>query len=109
MMDGSGTSARIRGKDLPLIPGARRFYEAGQVPGGTRRNLEFFGPRARFGPGLGDADRLMVADAQTNGGLVIALPADRAPAFEQALARRGVPVHRIGEVLAGEKGIVEFV
>jgi selenide, water dikinase len=108
MMDGSGAAARIRVRDLPLIPGARRFYDAGQVPGGTRRNLDFFGERARFAPGLGEADRLLVADAQTNGGLLIAVGSDRSAALEDALVRRGVPVHRIGEVVAGEKGLVEF-
>jgi selenium donor protein len=109
MMEGSGTSARVRAGDLPVIPGARRFYEAGQVPGGTKRNLEFYGARARFGAGLGDAERFLAADAQTNGGLLIAIPPERAAALEAALGRRGVPAHRIGEVLAGEKGLVEFV
>jgi selenium donor protein len=108
MMEGSGTAARVRVADLPLIPGVRRFYESGQVPGGTKRNLEFYGPNARFGAGLGDAERLLVSDAQTNGGLLIAIPAARAAALERALASRRVPAYRIGEVLAGEKGVVEF-
>jgi selenide,water dikinase len=108
MMEGSGTSARVRVADLPVIPGARRFYDAGQVPGGTRRNLDFFGKRARFGPGLGDGDRLLVADAQTNGGLLIAVDEKSASTLERALAARAVPVHRIGEVRGGEAGIVEF-
>jgi selenide,water dikinase len=108
MMEGSATSARVRVKDLPVIPGARRFYEAGQVPGGTKRNLEYYGPHARFAPGLTDADKLLVADAQTNGGLLIAVPVDRVHVLEHALGRQGVPVHRIGEVLGGEEGLVEF-
>jgi selenide,water dikinase len=108
MMQGAGVKARVRIADLPVIGGARRFYESGQVPGGTKRNLEFFGPRVRFANGLTDADQLLVADAQTNGGLLISVPHDRAQALEHALRRQGVPVHRIGDVLAGDPGVVEF-
>jgi selenide,water dikinase len=108
MMAGSAMAARVRVKDLPLIPGARRFYDAGQVPGGTRRNLEYFGAHAKFAPGLADADRLLVADAQTNGGLLIAISAANAQDFERAAARRGVTPHEIGEVVAGDPGTVEF-
>ena len=108
MMEGAGTKARVRVKDLPVITGARRFYESGQVPGGTKRNLEFYGKHARFANGLTDADQLLVADAQTNGGLLIVVPVDRAQTLEHALRRQSVPVHRIGEVLAGDPGIVEF-
>jgi selenium donor protein len=109
MMEGSGTAARIRVADLPVLEGARRFYDSGQVPGGTKRNLEHYGRRAVFGPGLGEPARLLVADAQTNGGLLIAIPPERAAALQRALAHRNVPAHAIGEVVAGEKGLVEFV
>jgi selenium donor protein len=105
----SGLAAEVRCAALPVIEGARRFYEAGKVPGGTRRNLEFYGAHASFGPGLGDADRLLVADAQTSGGLLIAASPDRAPALERALASRSVPVHRIGTLVQGQAGTLRFL
>jgi selenide,water dikinase len=108
MMAASGTEARIRVQDVPIIAGVRRFYEAGQVPAGTKRNLEFYAPFARFEDSATDADRFVLADAQTSGGLLVSLEATRAPIFERALRTRDVPVHKIGEVVAGEAGVVRY-
>lgn len=108
MMAASGTEATIDVAALPLIDGARRFYEQGKVPGGTKRNLAHFGPHARFDAALGDAEKFLVADAQTSGGLLVAIEERNAAAFEAALRSRALPVHRIGTVVSGEPGVVRF-
>jgi selenide,water dikinase len=67
------------------------------VPGGTRTNLELAAGYAEFAPGLGEVDRLLVCDAQTSGGLLAALPADRATTL---------PWPVIGRLTAGPAGTV---
>ncbi len=67
----SGVSAVLDHSAVPLIDGARDAARAGYVPGGTRRNLDWVVPHADFGD-LAEEDLLLLADAQTSGGLLIA-------------------------------------
>lgn len=67
----SGLSAVLDHGAVPLIEGARDAARAGYVPGGTRRNLEWVMPHADFGD-VAEEDLLLLADAQTSGGLLIA-------------------------------------
>jgi selenide, water dikinase len=67
----SGVSAVIEISAVPLIEGAREAVRAGYVPGGTRRNLDWVMPHADFGD-VAEEDLLLLADAQTSGGLLIA-------------------------------------
>jgi selenide,water dikinase len=69
----------------------------GFVPGGSRTNLELAAAYAEFDPGIGDMDRLLVCDAQTSGGLLAALPAQRA---------EGLPWPVVGRVVEGPAGTV---
>ncbi|HYC76378.1 MAG TPA: selenide, water dikinase SelD [Planctomycetota bacterium] len=108
MMAASESEARVALDRLPVMAAARRLAQAGQVPGGTRRNLEYFGVSAEFGTAATEADRLIAADAQTSGGLLIAVAPDRSAALEDAFASRGVPARRIGDVVEGRPGFVRF-
>ena len=76
--DGAGLRAEIDFGAVELLPGVRRLIEAGHVPGGTRTNLELAAAYAEFGSGLDGAERLLACDAQTSGGLLVALPPERA-------------------------------
>ncbi len=109
IMAASGTEAHVRLSELPIMPAARRLYEQGAVPGGTKRNLEYYGGSLKSDLPLTDADKFAIADAQTSGGLLVSIPSARAAAFEAALRVRGVPVHRIGDVYCGEPGVVRVV
>jgi selenide, water dikinase len=75
---GAGLRAEIDWDAVALLPGVRELAEAGHVPGGTRTNLELASAYAEFGPGMGELDRLLACDAQTSGGLLVAVPPDRA-------------------------------
>ncbi|MHB1929759.1 MAG: selenide, water dikinase SelD [Acidimicrobiales bacterium] len=68
----SGVTAIVDAGAVPLLDGARASAEAGYIPGGTRRNLEWVLPHTRFAGRLGEVDRLLLADAQTSGGLLVA-------------------------------------
>ena len=67
----SGLSAVLDHAAVPLIDGAREAVRDGYVPGGTRRNLDWVAPHADFGS-VGEEDLLLLADAQTSGGLLLA-------------------------------------
>jgi selenide, water dikinase len=67
----SGVTAVLDHRAVPLIDGARDAVRAGYVPGGSRRNLDWAGPHTDAGD-LTEEDILLLADAQTSGGLLIA-------------------------------------
>jgi selenide,water dikinase len=103
MLLASGCGAAVRADDVPLIDGVRGLAHDGVVPGGTRRNHEFVDAATDWA-GLDREGQLVLADAQTSGGLLIATP-DPA-ALEAALAERGVLVAPIGEVVAEAAGSI---
>jgi len=95
--EGAGLRAEIDLAAVELLPGVRELIAEGQVPGGTRTNLELAGAYAEFGAGLDEAGRLLACDAQTSGGLLVALPPERAAAL---------PWPAIGRLAAGPAGTV---
>ncbi|HYZ94112.1 MAG TPA: selenide, water dikinase SelD [Actinomycetota bacterium] len=77
MLAASGAAAAIDAARVPLLPGAPALAESGSVPGGTKRNLAAVDAHVTW-DGSTELTRLMLADAQTSGGLLAACPADRA-------------------------------
>ena len=71
MLRSSGVGARLDVAAVPLLEGARDAVRSGFVSGGTRRNLEWVRPLLDVGPGVSDDDLLLLADAQTSGGLLV--------------------------------------
>ncbi len=106
----SGVAARIRVGPIPFLPEAHTLARQGAIAGGTARNFEFLQDKVAYDEGIDEATRLLLADAQTSGGLLIAVPPDRAAALDAALQRRGVsPVAHIGELTAGPAGRITVV
>jgi selenide,water dikinase len=102
---GSGLAARLEASAVPLLPFARRLAEQGLVPGGTRRNADYVTPHVDWDAGLGEAERLLLCDAQTSGGLLLAVPPGSEEALLADLERRGTPAAAsLGEVVEGESG-----
>jgi selenide, water dikinase len=100
----SGVGARLAFDDLPFFRGVRPMAERDAIPGGTRRNLEA-ASGTRWDPGITAVERLMAADAQTSGGLLLAVPADRVAAVVSALRSEGTLAQAvIGEVTAEPAG-----
>ena len=100
----SGVSARVNLGHVPVIPGAWELLEAGNVSGGTLRNLDSLEDLVRWHPDITNDAKLLLADAQTSGGLLVSLPQERLPAFIQELESRHVPSAVIGEIIpTGER------
>jgi len=87
----SGVTAVIDHRAVPLIDGARAAVRAGYVPGGTRRNLDWVAPHADLGA-VGEEDLLLLADAQTSGGLLIAGEVPGAPVIGELRPQDGPAV-----------------
>ena len=82
----SGVTAVIDSTAVPYISGAREALEAGYVSGGTRRNLKWVAPHADLAA-VGEEDALLLADAQTSGGLLIAGEIPGAPVIGELVPR----------------------
>jgi selenide,water dikinase len=106
MLAASGVAAIVEHRAVPLIDGARELAEAGVVPGGTRRNLVAAERFTEFGD-LDTADQLILADAQTNGGLLIAVAASKTLELVEALTTEGTRAAAIvGEVVEDRPGTI---
>jgi selenide,water dikinase len=83
----SGVTAIIDHAAVPLIEGTRAAAAAGPLPGGSRRNLDWVRPHTDTG-GLAEEDLLLLADAQTSGGLLVAGELPGAPVIGELVPRR---------------------
>ncbi len=92
MMVASGCSATVFANDVPVLPGVRELIAAGEVPGGTERNLEALEGSVVWETDLSTEERVLLADAQTSGGLLIAIPPEDENALREALTAAGTPV-----------------
>jgi selenide,water dikinase len=105
----SGLSARVEAASVPLLEGAETLADAGEVPGGTRSNERFLASRVRWPADLAAARQTLLCDAQTSGGLLIAVPSDQLNSLLEALAGRRVPGFVIGELAEGDAGVILVV
>jgi selenide, water dikinase len=102
MLTASGVAAELDATAVPLLdPRIVDLARRDVIPGGTKRNLAHVRPHTDFAD-LPEPERAVLADAQTSGGLLIAI-ADPYP-LEAALRDRRVPFARIGTVVGGEPG-----
>jgi selenide,water dikinase len=102
----SGLAATIRAGAVPLLPGILELAGQGIVPGGTLSNLEWLGGRVVMDPSLSEPIRLALGDAQTSGGLLIAIDPAVESALLEGLRWRGVLGTVIGELGAGTAGTI---
>jgi selenide,water dikinase len=110
LLAASGRGAELRAAAVPLLPGARAAAERGAIPGGTKRNAEDVADAVQFAASVDAPTRLLLADAQTSGGLLIAVAPERLDALVAALVReRALAAAVIGRVVAGPPGRITVV
>jgi len=108
MVAASGVAAEIDAAAVPLLPGAADLAERGAIPGGTQRNRDALAGQVTFAPAVGEATRVLLCDAQTSGGLLLAVPAERTLDLIAALKKEGTPAAaRIGRVTPGPAGTIQ--
>lgn len=105
-MLGTELSARLSFRDVPVLPGARELLERGVFPGGSRRNLEVTRERVRLEAVVEERESWILYDAQTSGGLLVAVAPEKTKALIDLLRRAGVVASAIGSVRRGD-GTIE--
>ncbi len=108
MANGSGTRMVVRFEDLPIYPHAARMYDKGETTGSNKANEDMVNTHAlEIQRSLSQADRGLVYDPQTSGGLIFSLKASDAAILVKRLRDNGVPdASIIGEVTDNRPGIV---
>jgi selenium donor protein len=106
MCEGAQLGAEIRVRDVPVLAGAREALARGYRPEGTMRNLRTFRDRVRLS--ATESDLTLMCDAQTSGGLLVAISSERAPALDEKLAESGLFYAKVGRMTA-DAGCITLV
>ncbi len=107
MLAASRLAAEIDAAVVPLFPNAVALVARGAISGGTQRNREWLSPEVKFAAGVPEPIRVLLFDAQTSGGLLIAVDPDRVGALLAALEREGTPAAvKIGRLARGVAGAI---
>jgi len=106
----SGVDAEVVWDDIPVFPGVLQYVADGILPGAIERNKESCGERVVAGVGISPEMLDMCFDAQTSGGLLIAIDARDADRFLQALHEAGVSAAgAIGRITGKGEGKVRVI
>lgn len=108
MAEGSGVALRLEAGRVPVLDGVVELAAADVVPGGSKANLAWVQPQLRLDPGAA-RPAIVLADAQTNGGLLAAVAPGAVAGLLAALAAAGVAAAEIGEVRPGDPPRLEVV
>lgn len=100
MSQASEVSAEIFANSVPTIDEAWEFVRKGKIPAATHTNLKYVNDHIRYENGVSREMSLMLADPQTAGGLLIAVPADRTEKLVSRLKELKTPAaSRIGRIM----------
>jgi selenide, water dikinase len=102
MLEASGVGAVVRRSEVLVWERAVPLASDGIYPGGLKNNREYLGDKVTS-DGVGQDELLPLYDPQTSGGLLIALPEERAPALVRALEGRGTLAAVVGEVVEDQE------
>ena len=105
MLRASGAAAVVSAAAVPLLPGALELTAAGYVSGGTRNNMAYLEPWASIAASVPADVAVLLQDAQTSGGLLLASASPGALIAE--LGRRGALAAIVGHVVTGQPGHID--
>ena len=99
----SGLAAEVDLERVPVLEEAWHLARMGIVPDGTHNNRHYLDGKIRW-DGISREEQLVLCDAQTSGGLLIACPAEHVEELSRAMVRSGVEAAPIGRMLKGSPG-----
>lgn len=106
----SGVTAEVRASAVPVLDAAREYVKAGIAPGGTRANLKFLQDWVDFAPEVTGEEQLILADAQTSGGLLASVPEPVVPDVIRALKEYGTLAQAVvGRITGAGTGRIRVV
>ena len=106
MADGSGLTAEVRADDVPRLPQVAHYWEEGCVPGGTQRNFDSYGHKVSP---LSEAQRDLLCDPQTSGGLLVAVQPQHTAPFLAVAQAHGLTLQPIGQIVARQSHAVRVL
>ncbi len=101
MARASGVRLRIEAEAVPFMARVLELIGAGVIPGGTRHNAETHAAFTTFAVTVPEAARIGLSDAQTSGGLLIAIAREDLPQLVRELHDRSTMAAVVGEVCEG--------
>jgi selenide,water dikinase len=104
MADGSQLTARLDYAAVPRLASVDFYLQQGCVPGGTLRNFDSYGERINA---LSEAQKMLLCDPQTSGGLLVAVEPQAQAAFLALAEELGLDLAVIGEFIARQRHAVE--
>jgi len=107
MADASSVALRLSAGRIPLLPGALEYASRGIVTGGASRNRSHLQDKVTFSDKITEDMRHILFDAQTSGGLLLAVDPERAAEVEAGFAAAKLPVWQVGEAVKGRGVRVE--
>jgi selenide,water dikinase len=107
MADASGVKFIIKFSQIQFISCARKYAGMWTFPGGTSDNRAYFGPRVAFDTGINEMEQMLLFDAQTSGGLLLAIPQEKTDNFIARASEIQQPAWVIGEAISGSGISVE--
>jgi selenide, water dikinase len=93
MAEGAGLRLELQASALPVLAGALELVRDGVMSGGCKRGKAHYGPKVAFGAGVDPALADLVFDAETSGGLLLAVAAADAATVVRRLRDAGAPCH----------------
>jgi selenide,water dikinase len=102
MAHASHVGLRFNFEKIPFLSGAQKYAQAWSFPGGSHDNKSFFGSHVSFAPQIDEPSQMLLFDAQTSGGLLLSVPADKLEPLLSRANELGQDLWEIGEVVAGD-------
>jgi selenide,water dikinase len=102
MAKASGVKLIIQFDQVPFVSCARKYAEMWTFPGGTSDNRVYFGPQVEFAGKFSDMEKMLLFDAQTSGGLLLAVPQEKISLFLARAKEISQPAWVIGEIAEGD-------
>ena len=106
MCSSSNVSAHIEFDRIKFLNGVFELAQKDIIPGGSKRNLNYILKKIAFNQNLQDYQKLMLADAQTSGGLLISCPQNRANEFKEVLSWE-MDAFIIGNIVKKENTLIK--
>ena len=102
MADTSGVGLRFSMAKIPMISCARKYAESWTFPGGSSDNRLYFEKHVTFDESIDEENQMLLFDAQTSGGLLLSVPAEKLDALLARAKELDLPLWHIGEVVEGD-------
>lgn len=101
----SGVAAQVKASQVPFVTEVLKLIGRGAVSHGTRNNLKYLSEQVTWAPEISEAQRLLLCDAQTSGGLLIAVPSEKRQEMAEALKSSNCHAYEeIGRLVDGAPG-----